>query len=221
MFWLYPLLKGIGQGFLISILSFGPSFFTLINSGMKGGKAEGMRVALGIFLSEFVIAMACTFGLARFFTLPEFQLGFAFVAAVAIIYTGLKGFSKKYEHFLRGMEEPAKRSKSFLKGFVLNLMNPFVIFLWVGLLAAVSVSYDKADTHYDTAILVNLLAILFTLFAMDLSKVMLSDFLGRKMSKRVYFFVHKYFGLILFLIGCYFFYHFITLLVKYFHIAGY
>ena len=59
--------------------------------------------------------------------------------------------------------------------------------------------------------------------AIDLqgSKVLLSDFLGRKMSKRVYFFVHKYFGLILFLIGCYFFYHFITLLVKYFHIAGY
>ncbi|MFN4914705.1 MAG: LysE family translocator [Sphingomonadales bacterium] len=215
MFWIIPILKGIGQGFLISILSFGPSFFTLINSGIKGGKAEGMRVALGIFLSEFIMALICFFGLSRFFILPEFQLGFSFFAAAAISYIGIRGFYKKYQQFLRSIEQPAAKSKSFFKGFILNLINPFVLLLWVGLLAIVSVYYDKTDPNYEISILINLISILFTLFLLDLGKVYLSDFLGRKLSRRVYYYINKYFGLILLIIGIYFFYHFFTLLVPY------
>lgn len=204
---------------LISLLSFGPSFFTLINTGIQGGKSAGMRVALGIFLSELLIALFCFFGLSWFFVKPEFQMIFSFVAAVSIIYIGLKGFYKKYQQFIEGIEAPAKKTHSFFKGFLTNLANPFVILLWVGLLAAVSVSYNKNDSHYEAEILINLLSILMTLFAMDMGKVYLSDFLGKKMSNRVYFFVHKYFGLILFLIGCYFFYRFLLLFMRYFDFA--
>jgi threonine/homoserine/homoserine lactone efflux protein len=220
MFWLLPLIKGIGQGILISLLSFGPSFFTLINSGMQGGRKAGLRVALGIFLSESFIAMLCYFGLSRVFTYPEFQITFSFVAA-AIIFIGIKGFAKNYENFIKSIEIPIKSSQSFVKGFILNLMNPFALFLWVTLLAAISVSYDKTDEEYTLQILANLGGILLTLLAMDVGKVMLSDFLGRKLSNKVYFYVHKYFGLILLLIGVYFFYHFVVLLAKYFHFAGY
>lgn len=215
MFWIIPILKGIGQGFLISILSFGPSFFTLINSGIKGGKAEGIRVALGIFLSELIMALICFFGLSRFFTLIEFRLAFSLFAATAICFIGIRGFYKKYHQFLRSMEEPVAKSKSFFKGFILNLINPFVLFLWIGILAIVSVYYDKSEPHYEFSILINLISILFTLLLMDLGKVYLSDFLGRKLSRRVYYYINKYFGLILFVIGLYFFYNFITLLIPY------
>jgi threonine/homoserine/homoserine lactone efflux protein len=215
LFWITPILKGIGQGFLISILSFGPSFFTLINSGIKGGKSEGFRVALGIFLSEFIMALVCFFGLSRFFILIEFQLAFSLFAAIAISYIGIKGFYKKYQQFLQSMEQPAAKSKSFIKGFILNLINPFVLFLWIGILAIVSVYYDKKDPHYEISIFINLISILFTLLLMDLGKVYLSDFLGRKLSRRVYYIINKYFGLILLIIGLYFFYHFITLLIPY------
>ncbi|MBS3915197.1 MAG: LysE family transporter [Bacteroidetes bacterium] len=221
MFWLMPLIKGVGQGVLISLLSFGPAFFTLIYSGITGGKKHGMRVALGIFLSELTMAFVCFMGLSRIFTYPEFQLGFSFVAAVSIIFIGVKGFSKKYTDFLESIQVHATGKESFLKGFLLNLANPFVLFLWVGLLAAVSVSYEQEDVNYKVSILINLIAILLTLFAMDLGKVFLSDFLGRKLSNKVYFYVNKYFGLIMLLLGAYFFYHFIILLLKYFHIGNF
>lgn len=221
MFWFYPFIKGIGQGIVISLLSFGPAFFILIHSGITGGKKTGMRVALGIFLSELAIALVCFFGLSRIFTYPEFQLVFSFVAAVSIIYIGVKGYAKKYEVFLESISVKSTGKESLFKGFLMNLMNPFVIFLWVGLLAAVSVSYDQTEIHYEDKILINLVAILLTLFGMDMGKVFLSDWLGRKLSNKVYFYVQKYFGLILLLIGSYFFYHFCVLVVKYFHIAGF
>jgi threonine/homoserine/homoserine lactone efflux protein len=156
MYWLAPIFKGIGQGMLISILSFGPAFFTLIHSGITGGKKQGMRVAAGIFLSELVMAMLVFFGLSHIFTYPEFQLGFSLVAAMSIFYIGIKGFSKKYESFLKSIQVKTTGKESFFKGFALNLINPFVLFLWIGLLAAVSVSYDQTDEHYRWAILINL-----------------------------------------------------------------
>lgn len=215
MLWLVPVMKGIGQGILISIFSFGPAFFTLIHSGITGGKKQGMKVALGIFLSEFTMAMIVFFGLSHIFTYPLFQISFAFVAAVSILYIGIKGFSKKYEHFIESIQVKSTGKESMVKGFLLNLINPFVMFLWIGMLATVSLSYDQSDVLYRWSIFVNLLAILLTLLAMDLGKVVLSDYLGRKLSNKVYFYVNKYFGLILLLIGVYFFYHFIDLLIKY------
>jgi len=53
--------KGVWYGFLIGLLSFGPSFFTLIHTGIQGGKKQGMQVALGIFLSEMFVALLCFF----------------------------------------------------------------------------------------------------------------------------------------------------------------
>jgi hypothetical protein len=41
------------------------------------------------------------------------------------------------------------------------------------------------------------------------------------LSHRVYFYVNKYFGLILLIISLYFFYHFIELLLKYLKVGGY
>lgn len=220
MFWVLPLFKGIGLGILISILSFGPAFFTLIHSAITGGRNHGMKVALGIFLSEMTMMLVCFFGFSHIFTYPAFQLVFSFVAAVSILYIGVKGVSKKYESFIQSIQVKTTGKESFLKGFLMNLMNPFVFVVWLGLLATVSAEYDHSDIHYRSSILINLLAILLTLFGMDLGKVFLSDYLGKKMSNRVYYYVHKYFGLMLSLIGAYFFYHFCVLAVKYFHIGG-
>lgn len=176
-------------------------------------------MALGIFLSELIMALICFFGLSRFFTLIEFQLAFSLFAATAISFIGIRGFYKKYQHFLRSMEQPAAKSKSFIKGFTLNLINPFVLFLWISILAIVSVYYDKNEPQYEISILINLVSILFTLLLMDLGKVYLSDLLGRKLSRRVYYIVNKYFGIILLIIGISFFYHFITLLITYLNSA--
>jgi threonine/homoserine/homoserine lactone efflux protein len=221
MFWVEPVFRGIGQGLVISLLSFGPSFFTLVKSGMKGGRSEGMKVALGIFLSEFTMAMVCFFGLSSLFVLPEFQLGFTLVAAIAVIAIGLRGYTKQYEQFIESLDKPVRGGNSFLKGFILSLLNPFVLFVWAGILAAVSMNYEQGEQHYRLSIFINLLAILVTLFSLDLGKVFLSDFIGRKMSNTVYFYVQKYFGLIFIVIGLYFMYRFVLLFFQYFHIAGF
>lgn len=213
MFWIEPVLKGIGQGFLIGILSFGPAFITLIQSGIQGGKKAGFMMALGIFLSEFFVAMLFYFGLAGLFETFTFQLVFSAAAAISIFYIGFSWTRVNYEKFLSNLESPTKKHKGFFKGFYLNLINPFVLLLWGSVVAKIVGDYSGSDGHSKESSFINLVVILITLFALDIFKVFLSDYVGKKMNNKIYFYVNKYFGYILLLISCYFVYHFINILV--------
>lgn len=214
MFWIEPVWKGVVQGFLIGILSFGPAFITLIQSGIQGGKRAGFMMALGIFLSELTMAMLLFFGLAAVFKTDIFQLIFSAAAAISIFYIGFSWTRVNYEKFLHNLENPQKKRKGFFKGFYLNLINPFVLVLWGSVVAKVVGDYAGDEEHGKLLSLINIVVILLTLFALDLSKVLLSDYLGRKMSNRIYYLVNKYFGFILLAISLYFVYHFIQILMK-------
>lgn len=201
--------KGVWYGFLIGLLSFGPSFFTLIHTGIQGGKKQGMQVALGIFLSEMFVALLCFFGLSRYFTTPTFQLVFTGMAAVTILYLGIQSILTK-QHKLPEIKVSA--SASVYRGFFMNIINPFVMLLWVSVIATLSVGGDVNTEHGRTMILVELITILCTLLTLDLGKVYLSHYIGKKLSDRVYQLVNRYFGVILSAIGLYFAYHFVVLL---------
>lgn len=201
--------KGVWYGFLIGLLSFGPSFFTLIHTGIKGGKRQGMQVALGIFLSEMFVALLCFYGLSGFFTAPNFQVVFTGAAAVAILFLGVKSAFGKH-HTLPEIKVSA--SASVYRGFFLNIINPFVMLLWVSVIATLSVGHSTHTEPGKTMILIELISILVTLLALDLGKVYLSDYIGKKLSNGVYSLVNRYFGFILMAIGLYFAYHFVVLL---------
>jgi len=210
--WYLSLFKGFAQGLLLGILSFGPSFFTLIHTGIQGGRSAGLRMALGIFLSESLVAMACFFGLSSYFVIPLFQVVFTGVACSALFFLGLRAILNKNEGI---PEVPKSKVATFSKGFLMNTLNPFVFILWVGILATASVGY-KGDTLQERLpLLIHLMGILLALFSLDLGKVLLSDFIGKKISAPVYQLITRYFGGVLVVIASYFAYKFICLLMEF------
>ena len=213
--WILAILKGISGGLLLGLVSFGPSFFALIKVGIQGGRMAGFLMALGIFLSDLVVALACFYGLSGFFTMPGFQLAFAGFAAFGIIAIGVKGIVVKYKKFLRNLQSPIEKNTNILKGFAMNLMNPFVILLWVTLTGAMSVGHDNSFEGRYT-ILVQIVTTLITVFSTDMAKVYLSDYLGKKLNHRIYFVVNRYFGIVLTAIGAYYLYNFLHLLINLF-----
>lgn len=214
MFWIEPAVKGIGQGFLIGILSFGPAFITLIQSGITGGKKAGFLMALGIFLSELLVAMLFFFGLASLFETFTFQLVFSLAAAISIFYIGFSWTRVNYQKFISNLESPGKKRTGFFKGFYLNLINPFVLLLWGSVVAKIVGDYAGTERHSSESAFINLVVILLTLFGLDVCKVFLSTYLGKKMSNRIYYYVNKYFGYILMAIALYFAYHFVQVIAR-------
>lgn len=210
--WIFAISKGFATGLVLGLLSFGPSFFTLIHAGIQGGKKAGLRMAMGIFFSETLVALACFFGLSSYFVQPWFKLGFSGIASVGLVIMGIRAWVSNNKDLPK---LPASATASFSKGFITNSLNPFVLMLWVGILATASVGHEGNSFSERLPILIQLFGILIALFSLDLCKVYLSDYLGKKISNRVFYIITRYFGFILVAIGLYFGYQFATMFIHF------
>lgn len=210
--YLAPILNGFWQGFLISILLFGPAFFKLVHTSIQEGFSKGVMLASGVFLSDLLVAVLCIVGVADFMQAANFQKLYSLFASVALFLLGLKYFRHQYKAFLQSYSARVPASKSIFKGFWLNLINPFTFILWINVMASISKEYI-GEPNYKMLLGVNLISILLVLFSMDVLKVFLSHLIGKKLNARIFFSINKYFGLLLIAIGAIFLMRFFTLVL--------
>ncbi|MCC6818305.1 MAG: LysE family transporter, partial [Bacteroidia bacterium] len=98
---IFPVINGLWQGFIISILLFGPAFFKLVHTSIQEGFSKGVMLASGVFLSDLLVALLCIFGVADAMQAPSFQKLYSLFASVALILLGLKYFKHQYKAFLQ------------------------------------------------------------------------------------------------------------------------
>ncbi len=209
--YIFPVLNGIWQGFVISILLFGPAFFKLIHTSIQDGFKKGVMLASGVFLSDLLVAILCIFGLAEFMNAPVFQKMYSLSAGVVMLLLGIKYFRHQYRAFLASYTARVPHHKSVFRGFLLNLVNPFTFILWINVMGSISLKY-AGEAEFKTLLSINLITILVMLFLMDILKVFLSHLVGRKLNSKIFFIINRYFGVLLIIIGCIFLFRFVTLL---------
>lgn len=143
----------ISQALIIIILltfSFGPAFFSLINTGIKYGYKTGSLLAIGIVLSDFILCIAICLivhlGAINLLHSEKAQTFSSIIGGIILIVFGAFYFRKqipiaKTDSFDVCITKP-KASLMILKGFVINLFNPAVWFLWLGNVTAISKTLD-------------------------------------------------------------------------------
>jgi threonine/homoserine/homoserine lactone efflux protein len=146
------ILSLIYQGLIIVMLltfSFGPGFFSLINTGIKHGYKPGSLLAVGIVLSDFVLCMAIclivNLGAINLLHSEKAQTFSAIIGGIILVAFGTFYFRKhtpKSEVTIEVEYTAPHPSLMILKGFVINLFNPAVWFLWLGNVTAISKSLD-------------------------------------------------------------------------------
>ena len=211
--YLFPILNGVWQGFLISILLFGPAFFKLIHTSIQEGFKKGVLLASGVFFSDLLVVGLCIFGVADFMQSAPFQKIYSVCGAIVLLLMGIKSFRHPYKAFLQSYSSRVPASKNVFKGFWLNLINPFTFILWFNVMGSISLKYAD-EPQYKNLLTVNLVTILLVLFLMDVLKVFLSHLIGKKLNARIFFMNNKYFGVLLMLIGAFFMARFIGLVIR-------
>lgn len=136
---------------MVTILtfSFGPSFFALINTGIRYGYRTGAYLATGVVLSDFflciLVCLLVHFGMSNLLDSKETQTFSAIIGGIILIVFGVLYFKKsnasKDETIDMEMVLP-KPSVMLLKGFFLNLFNPTVWLLWLANVTAISKTLD-------------------------------------------------------------------------------
>ncbi len=177
------------EGFLIGIgmiLFIGPVFFYLFKTSLINGRIGGLFVALGVIVGDGVYVLICNFGFATIILTYLGETYLALCGAVILLALGIRYVLKKDEQ----LDELILKNESsnvwfFMKGFLINFINPFVFLVWIGL-----TTYSNTKFTSQTDIYIFLFSILLGIFVTDLTKVMLANrlkyFLDPKKIRRIY-----------------------------------
>lgn len=191
-----PFFEGVKIGLMLSILA-GPLLFALLQAGIERGMRGGFSVALGIWISDGLFIAALCWGFSFFYELST-QPGFRFwITLLGAVTLGSGGLSLLFSKKAAGPTSFAPSRKTDLqllgKGFLINTINPFTVFFWMGAIGAMAVQQQFSPG--DLWLLC--LGILLTILLTDSAKVLFAKGIRRFLSPRHIGWLRRISGLIL------------------------
>jgi threonine/homoserine/homoserine lactone efflux protein len=196
-------LRGAILGFSMSIVFIGPSLFALIQTSIKNGFRSAAAMALGISLSDILLVFLAYLGAAQFLDNPKVKLYEGIGGSVLLFVFGIYELFQKHED-----EREAKISEAIVakvnqrlhwmlaKGFLLNIINPIVLFMWI-------VWMSNVSTHYNTReeILSFSAGTLGMIFILDLLKSFAANSLKKVLTHKIMLVIHYIMAIALIVCG--------------------
>lgn len=208
------ILNLISQGVVIVMIltfSFGPAFFALINAGIREGYKHGSMLAIGIVLSDLflsvVISILIYLGLGSVLNSSKSQDISSVVGGAILLIFGVTYFLKK-SFKADGREEPVTQVSAFFlisQGFLLNLFNPAVWFLWLANATAIG-----KTVHFSLVkMILYFLVILGIVLCLELGKVFLAGKIKHFLTVKMMNMINYVTGMALIIFGIVLIYNFI------------
>lgn len=197
------------EGYLFGaamIVFIGPVFFTLLQATLQHGKRQGFALAFGIFISDALILSFCLLGFKNFIERSWVQLLLSLVGCIILFAIGIKYIVNP--SITKGIEikEVGKKTRSFfVKGFLVNTINPFVFGVWISAISYVETKFNTQMERYSF-----LTAALFGILSTDTLKVLLADKLQKVLTPIFLKKLFLLFGIILICFGARLLYAFFT-----------
>lgn len=205
--------SAIYEGILLGLFlafSVGPSFFALINTGISYGFRSGSALALGIFFSDLFFVLVTValieYGMSDLLTKPRHQAFLGVVGGVVLIvygafhFVGQQGKTDAGETVV-DIKSPRLRVL-FMKGFFLNMFNPFVWIFWIATTTAISSKYEFEITR----IIIFFASALSVVIGSDLLKTFVAHKIKRMLNAKMLLNVRHVSGGLLMIFGMYLIY---------------
>lgn len=171
----------------------GPVFFTLLQTSLHEGFKAGVHLAIGVFISDALIISVCYFFASLIRMVDEHQTAMGFAGGVLMIGFGVFNFFRRVK--LKEVDDNKKtvHAHFVLKGFILNMMNPAVLFFWLGVIGLVSVKEGYSKIHELTFFS----SVLLTVFSTDLLKSFVAFRIKNILKPDVMLWINRIIGIIL------------------------
>jgi threonine/homoserine/homoserine lactone efflux protein len=148
---MHPTFELLHNGFflgLISALSFGPVFFSIIETSLRKGVYFAICIAIGVVLSDSVIIGISFLSIGQLAHNPGVRQAIGIAGGFLLVAFGIYHLVKPVPH-PKTIE--LNQSKDYFlyisKGFLINTLNPFVFIYWLSAVTIVTVKadYTKAE----------------------------------------------------------------------------
>lgn len=181
-------IRGIGIGLVLTFLT-GPVFFALIKTSIEKGFHAGVALALGVVTSDVVFVGAILFGSQYFDISTQDKQHAGIIGCVILFALGIYYIFKKSEvNYNNTVPSKLKRTGYFLKGFLMCILNPTLLFHWTVVVGTASTLYVNTVPNRSLKIAVMFLTILIVQFGLDTTKAFYANKLRARISTN---FVHR------------------------------
>lgn len=162
------LIDGFFWGILLAVL-IGPVFFTLLQCSLERGFKFGFSVALGIVASDLLcVVLLYGLGAATFFENQQYQTLVGLLGAVLLIGLGLQYALKPVSKKVAARDgTTVSYLQYFAKGFLINMLNPFLFVVWMGI---IGVATSKYTAEWDRILF--LIGVLLMIISSDSLKAL-------------------------------------------------
>ncbi|HDO28122.1 MAG TPA: hypothetical protein ENH02_08405 [Bacteroidetes bacterium] len=194
------LYEGIALGLSLSfIFGFGPAFFAEIHTALHRGFWSGVLLASGVFINDITVVVLILLGAVSAVGNMEHYKFLGIIGGGLLIIFGIVTFRRKI--MIQSTDEEENNNKPrllfFVKGFVLNLANPFVWLFWISVVVSATASY-KADTYKLVLFFSSTLGVVFL---SDIFKVFTASRLKKFLTDKFLITMNKIAGIALFVFG--------------------
>lgn len=195
-------LSGILLGLTMAIM-LGPALFSLLQTSIHRGFRSGLYMAVGIFISDFLLVALSYLGVSAILTKGENTMYIGLIGGIVMILFGIFTFRKK-NPVKTEMEsdtplpvDSVRPLKYMAKGFALNILNPFLLIFWIGWMTYVSNTFDT----YETVVFFS--GCLITVFSTDVLKCFIAGKIKQYLKPRIITILNWILGAVLILLGIY------------------
>ncbi len=194
-------LEGVKVGLILCFL-LGPIFFTLVQTSVEQGFRAGALVGIGIWVGDILYISAIYQGLAQIKVITQlnnFTLYMGLGGGLILLLFGIGTLLRmpKMKTFHAKPSRTSSVFSLFSKGFLINAINPFTVFFWLGITTAVAVKGEMNPNHafwYFSGIVC-------TIISTDLGKIVLAKQIRRWMKPKHLIWIRKITGFALIAFG--------------------
>ncbi len=201
--------------FLSVVVNMGPAFITLVQTSLHRGFRSAAWFATGVILNDAMVVTICILASVQIVMRSSFEAALACIGAgIILLLFGIFTYRKKVQDQKKRDEFIKERTNEVIKkqdqkpawfvflakGFVLNILNPFVWFFWFSAVAMVAgnMGGNKLSTFVFFAIILGTTLFLELLKAWGAAK--LKKFLDAERTTLM----NRIAGVLLMLCGAYF-----------------
>lgn len=184
-------------GFILSLVLIGPVFFMLLETSVSRGWKAAITLNLGVITADVLCIFVAYYGSKDLALAIQNNPSIYIFGGFFILIYGLLMYVSKPNVKMRNVNVVNKNYfKTFMNGFLLNILNIGVIVFWFFIVSTVVIQYPKTE---DTFLYMGI--VLATFFCIDLGKIFLAQKVKDSFTVRRIFYLKKTIGFILIIFG--------------------
>ncbi|MRG86365.1 LysE family transporter [Salinibacillus xinjiangensis] len=189
----------------------GPVNAAQLDLGIKGGFFHSWLVGLGAVIADGIYMLVVYLGVVHVIDTPFIKTFLWLFGSFVLLYTGFESMLSANKMSIENQRNVGPFSKSFLKGFMMSLMNPLTILFWLGIYG--SVLAETASSYGNQQLILYSTAIFIGLMSWDITMATISSSFRKLLNTRILQGLSAISGLSLIGFGAYFGYQGLKLLL--------